>query len=69
MLNQQQILAMALQRCNNPQIKNIIQTAKSPRQAVETLCAQYPNVAKQIDTAIGQGQNPQQIAMNILNIK
>ena len=67
MLNQQQLLQMALQRCNNPAIKNIIKNANNPQEAIQTLCKQYPDIAKQIDGAIGQGQNPQQIAMNLLS--
>lgn len=67
MLNQQQILQMALQRCNDPQMRNIIQNAANPQDAIQQLCQQYPGIAKQIDGAIGQGQNPQQMAMNLLN--
>lgn len=67
MVNPQQLLQMALNKCADPQMKNIIQNAKSPQQAVEQLCQSYPNIAKQIDGAIGQGQNPQQMAMNLLN--
>jgi hypothetical protein len=48
-------------------MRNIIQNAKSPEQALQELCKKYPNVAQQIDGAIGQGQNPQQIVMNLLN--
>lgn len=69
MLNHQQILQMALSRCNNPNIRNIVQSAQNPQQAIQQLCQQYPDIAKQIDGAIAQGQNPQQIAMNLLNLK
>lgn len=67
MLNQQQVLQMALNRCVDPQMRNIIQNAQNPQQAVQQLCQQYPGIAKQIDTAIGQGQNPQQMAMGMMN--
>lgn len=67
MFNQHQILQMALSRCNDPRMKNIIQNAQNPQQAIQQLCQQYPDIAKQIDGAIGQGQNPQQMAMNLLN--
>ena len=66
MLNQQQLLTMVLQKCN-PEMRSIIQNAQSPQHAVQELCQKYPDIAKQIDGAIGQGQNPQQIAMNLLN--
>ena len=58
---------MALQRCNDPRMRQIIQQANNPQEAIQSLCSQYPDLAKQIDTAIGQGQNPQTIAMNLLN--
>lgn len=67
MFNHQQILMMALQRCNDPRMRSIIQNAQNPQMAVQQLCQQYPDIAKQIDGAIAQGQNPQQIAMNLLN--
>ena len=67
MLNPQQILQMALNRCNDPNMRNIIQNCNNPQQAVQELCKAYPNLAQQIDGAIGQGQNPQQIVMNLLS--
>ena len=60
---------MALNKCADPQMRNIIQNAKNPQEAVQQLCKQYPNIAQQIDGAIGQGQNPQQMAMNLFNRK
>lgn len=66
MVNPQQILQMALSKCQDSTMRSIIQNANSPQQAVQELCKQYPNLAKQIDGAIGQGQNPQQMAMNLL---
>ena len=54
-----------MQRCN-PQMRQIIQNAQSPQQAIQMLCQQYPDIAKRIDTAIGQGQNPQQMVMNFI---
>lgn len=68
MVNPQMILQMALQRCNDPRMRNIIQqNMNNPQEAIKMLCQQYPDIAKQIDTSIGQGQNPQQIVMNMLN--
>lgn len=67
MFDQRQLLQLAMQRCNDPRMRSIIQNAQNPQQAVTQLCQQYPGIAKQIDTAIGQGQNPQQLAMNLLN--
>lgn len=58
---------MALSNCRDPNMLNIIQNAQSPQEAVQQLCQRYPGIAKQIDTAIGQGQNPQQMAMNMMN--
>ena len=69
MLNPQQILQMALSRCADPKMRNIIQSSRSPEQALQELCRAYPNVAQQIDGAIGQGNNPQQLVMNMLNRK
>ena len=66
-MDQKMILQMALQRCNNPKIREIIQTAKNPQVSIQNLCNQFPDIAKQIDTAIGQGQNPQTMVMNLLN--
>jgi hypothetical protein len=60
---------MVLNRCKDPNMINIIQNSGSPEQAFKTLCSKYPGIAQQIDTVIGQGQNPQQIVMNILNRK
>ena len=67
MPNPQQILQMALSRCVDPKMRNIIQSARSPEQALQELCRIYPNLAQQIDGAIGQGNNPQQMVMNMLN--
>lgn len=68
MLDPQMILQMAMQRCNDPKMRSIItNNVNNPQVAVQELCKQYPAIAKQIDGAIGQGQNPQQIAMNMLN--
>jgi hypothetical protein len=39
----------------------------NPQVAVQELCKRYPSIAQQIDGAIGQGQNPQQMVMNMLN--
>ena len=62
------MLQMALQRCNDPKMRNIIQNnMNNPMAAVQELCKQYPSIAQQIDGAIGQGQNPQQMAMNMFN--
>ena len=68
-MNPQQLLTMALNRCNDPNIINIIQNSRTPQQAVQELCKRYPNVAQQIDSVIGQGNDPQQIAMNMFNRK
>lgn len=65
--NPQQLLQIALSRCADPNMRNIIQNAKSPEQALQELCKTYPNIAQQIDGAIGQGTNPQQMVMNLLN--
>ena len=68
MVNPQTVLQMALQRCNDPQMRNIIQSnINNPQALIQQLCRSYPNLAQQIDTAIGQGQNPQQIVMSLLN--
>ena len=68
MVNPQAMLQMAMQRCNDPKMRNIIMNnINNPQAAVQELCKQYPNIAQQIDGAIGQGQNPQQIVMNMLN--
>ena len=67
MVNPQQILQTVMSRCTDSNMKSIIQNANSPKEAVQQLCKQYPNIAQQIDGAIGQGQNPQQIVMNLLN--
>lgn len=68
MLNPQQILQMAMQRCNDPQMKNIIMSnMNNPQAAIQALCKQYPSIAQQIDGAIGQGQNPEQLVMSLLN--
>jgi hypothetical protein len=48
-------------------MRSIIQNASSPQAAVQQLCQKYPSIAQQIDGAIGQGQNPQQMVMNLLN--
>lgn len=64
---------MAFNKCADPRVRNnmqnIIQNAKTPLEAVQQLCNQYPNIAQQIDGAIGQGQNPRQMAMNLFNRK
>lgn len=68
MVNPQMILQTALQKCNDPQMRQIIQNnINNPMAAVNELCKYYPSIAQQIDNAIGQGQNPQQMAMNMLN--
>ena len=68
MVNPQMILQMALQKCNDANMRNIIQSnINNPKVAIQELCKQYPGIAQQIDGAIGQGQNPQQMAMNMLN--
>ena len=68
MLNQQ-ILNLALQRCNDPRIRSIIQSNQNPQQIIQMLCQQRPDIAKQIDSAIGQGQNPEQVVKQLLNLK
>ena len=71
MLNHQQILAMAMQRCNNKQMVELFNTYqnKSPKELIDKLCEQFPETAKAIDEAIAKGQNPQQMVMSMLNLK
>ena len=70
MLDPRQILPLVLQRCQDPKMVNLIQSNfNNPQQLVQELCKQYPDRAKQIDTMIGQGQNPMNIVMNLLNKK
>jgi hypothetical protein len=61
----QHLAQQVMQKCN-PQMRQIIHSAQTPQQAIQMLCNQYPDIARQIDTAIGQGQNPQQMVMNFL---
>lgn len=68
MVNPQMILQAALQRCNDPSMRAIIvNNINNPQATIQELCKQYPSLAQQIDSAIGQGQNPEQLAMNLLN--
>ena len=68
MVNPQAMLQMVMQRCNDPNMRNIIMNnINNPQVAIQELCKQYPSIAQQIDGAIGQGQNPQQMVMNMLN--
>lgn len=68
MVNPQAMLQMVMQRCNDPNMRNIIMNnINNPQVAIQELCKQYPGIAQQIDGAIGQGQNPQQMVMNMLN--
>ena len=67
-MDQQQILQMALQRCRDPRMVNLIQNNfNNPQQLIQELCKNYPDQARQIDSMIGQGQNPMSIAMMLLN--
>ena len=68
MVDPQMLLQTVMQRCNDPRMRQIIQNnMNNPQAAVQELCKYYPSIAQQIDGAIGQGQNPQQMAMNMLN--
>lgn len=66
-ISPQQMLTMAMQRCRDPKMRQIIQNnMNNPKQMLEELCSSYPNIASQIDTGIGNGQNPQQWVMSLL---
>ena len=67
MVNPQQILQLALQRCKDPRMASLIQNnINNPQQLLTELCKQYPDQAKRIDTLIGQGQNPMNLVMQML---
>lgn len=70
MVDQRAMLNLALQKCRDPKMRDIIQkNFNNPSAIVQELCQAYPEIASRIDASIGQNQNPETIVKNMLGIK